>query len=60
MTTLVDDLLPYELWAIIEPLLPAPPRSLYGGRHRIISDRACFAAIVFMARPTFLGVGFPA
>jgi Putative transposase of IS4/5 family (DUF4096) len=27
--------------------LPRPP---YGGRHRTISDRNCFAAIVFMAR----------
>jgi hypothetical protein len=28
------------------PLLPAPPRPPYGGWHRIISDGACFAAIV--------------
>jgi hypothetical protein len=26
MTTLADDLVPDELWAIVEPLLPAPPR----------------------------------
>jgi hypothetical protein len=26
MTTLADDLMPDELWAIVEPLLPAPPR----------------------------------
>jgi len=50
MTTLVDDLVPDELWAIVEPLLPAPPRPPYGGRHRTISDRACLAAIVYMAR----------
>jgi transposase len=36
--------------AIVEPLLPAPPRPPYGGRHRTISDRACLAAIVYMAR----------
>lgn len=48
MTTLADDLVPDELWAIVEPLLPAPPRPPYGGRHRTISDRACFAAIVYM------------
>ena len=24
MTTLVDDLVPDELWALVEPLLPAP------------------------------------
>ena len=50
MTTLVDDLVPDQLWALVEPLLPAPPRPPYGGRHRTISDRNCFAAIVYMAR----------
>ena len=50
MTTLIDDLVPDELWALVEPLLPSPPRPPYGGRHRTISDRACFAAIVSMAR----------
>jgi hypothetical protein len=49
MTTLADDLVPDRLWAIVEPLLPAPPRPPYGGRHRTISDRACLAAIVYMA-----------
>ena len=44
-TTLVDDLVPDELWALVAPLLPAPPRPPYGGRHRTISDRVCFAAI---------------
>src|SRR6266545_6919086 len=46
MATLVDDLVPDELWALVEPLLPAPPRPPYGGRHRAIPDRNCFAAIV--------------
>jgi hypothetical protein len=50
MTTLADDLVPDELWAMVQPLLPAPPRPPYGGRHRTIPDRACLAAIVFMAR----------
>jgi hypothetical protein len=50
MTTLADDLVSDELWALVEPLLPAPPRPPYGGRHRTISDRACLAAIVYMAR----------
>jgi transposase len=50
MTTLADDLVPDQLWALVEPLLPAPPRPPYGGRHRAVPDRACFAAIVFMAR----------
>jgi transposase len=69
MTTLADDLVPDELWAIVEPLLPAPPRPPYGGRHRTISDRACLAAIVYMARTSTpwrllpareLGCGSPA
>ena len=69
MTTLADDLVPDELWALVEPLLPAPPRPPYGCRYRTISDRACSAAIVFMARtstpwrllPTReLGCGSPA
>ena len=50
MTSLADDLVPDQLWELVEPLLPAPPRPPYGGRHRTISDRACLAAIVFMAR----------
>jgi transposase len=69
MTTLVDDLLPEELWALVAPLLPAPPRPPDGGWHRTISDRACLAAIVFMARTSTpwrllpareLGCGSPA
>jgi hypothetical protein len=51
MTVLVDDLVPDQLWALVEPLLPAPPRPPYGGRHRTISDRNCFAAIVFWPGP---------
>jgi transposase len=50
MTTLVEDLVPDQLWALVEPLLPTPPRPPYGGRHRTIPDRACFAAMVYMAR----------
>jgi hypothetical protein len=46
MTTRIDDLVPDELWALVEPLLPAPPRPLYGSRYHTIADRACFAAIV--------------
>jgi transposase len=69
MTVPVDDLVPDQLWALVEPLLPAPPRPPYGGRHRTISDRNCFAAIVFMARTSTpwrllpareLGCGSPA
>jgi transposase len=69
MTTLIDDIVPDELWALVAPLLPVPPRPPYGGRHRTISDRACFAAIVYMARTSTpwrllpareLGCGSPA
>jgi hypothetical protein len=49
MTTLADDLVWDKLWAIVEPLLPASPRPLYGGGRRAISERNCFAAIVYMA-----------
>jgi transposase len=50
MTTLADDLVPDELWALVAPLLPAPPRPPYGGRRRAIPDRNCLAAIMYMAR----------
>jgi transposase len=69
MATLVDDLVPAQLWAIVEPLLPSPPRPPYGGRQRAIPDRNCFAAIVYMARTSTpwrllpareLGCGSPA
>src|SRR5829696_5892452 len=50
MTTLAEELVPDGLWALVAPLLPVPPRPPYGGRHRAIPDRNCFAAIVFMAR----------
>jgi transposase len=69
MTSLVDKLVPDQLWAIVEPLLPSPPRPPYGGRGRAIPDRNCFAAIVFMARTSTpwrllpareLGCGSPA
>jgi transposase len=63
------NLVPDGLWALVEPLLPAPPRPPYGGRHRAIPDRACLAAIVYMARTSTpwrllpareLGCGSPA
>src|SRR5512133_3847866 len=69
MTTLADNLVPDQLWALVAPLLPAPPRPPYGGRHRTISDRGCLAAIVYMARTSTpwrllpareLGCGSPA
>ena len=67
--TLVEELVPDELWHVVAPLLPAPPRPPYGGRRRTVPDRNCLAAIVYMARtPTpwrllparELGCGSPA
>ena len=46
ITTLADELVPDELWALVAPLLPVLPRPPYGGRHRAIP----IAAIVYMAR----------
>jgi transposase len=69
MATFIDDLVPDELWRLVEPLLPAPPRPPYGGRRRAIPDRNCLAAIVYMARTSTpwrllpareLGCGSPA
>jgi transposase len=50
MTTLADRLLPDALWQRIQPLLPPPPSRARGGAPRTVSDRACMAAILFMAR----------
>jgi len=69
MATLADTLVPDELWAVVEPLLPPSPRPPYGGRRRTIPARNCFAAIVYMARTSTpwrllpareLGCGSPA
>ena len=49
MTALVEELVPDELWAVVEPL-PPPPRPWWGGRVRAIPARTCLAAIVDMAR----------
>src|SRR4051795_10464243 len=50
MPTLADRLVPGQLWQLVEPLLPSRPPHHHGGRPRQISDRACFAAVVFMGR----------
>ena len=50
--SLVDRLVPAELWALVEPLLPPAPRH---GRRRVVPDRNCFAALVFMGRTPPLG-----
>ena len=50
MTTLADRLLPDALWQRVQPLLPPPPSRARGGAPRTVADRACMAAIIFMAR----------
>jgi transposase len=47
---LTDKLLPDGLWQRIQPLLPPPPSRARGGVPRTVPDRACMAAIIFMAR----------
>jgi transposase len=42
-------LLPDQLWDLVEPFLPIPPRRPKGGRPRV-SDRACLTGIVFVLR----------
>jgi transposase len=50
MTALADKLLPDALWQRIRPILPPPPSRARGGAPRTVPDRACMAAIIFMAR----------
>jgi transposase len=50
MTGLTDKLLPDPLWQRVQPLLPSPPSHARGGAPRAVSDRACMAAIIVMAR----------
>jgi transposase len=50
MTTLADKFLPDALWQRIQPLLPPPPSRARGGAPRTVTDRACMAAVLFMAR----------
>jgi hypothetical protein len=52
MTALVEELVPDDLWAVVEPLLLPPPRPWWGGRVRTIPARNCFAAIIYMAPAT--------
>jgi len=61
MTTLADELVPDELWALAEPLLPAPPRPPYGGRHRTISTGPAWPrSCSWPARPLRGGCCLPA
>ncbi len=42
-------LVPDTFWGLIEPLLPIPLPKPQGGRPRL-TDRACFAGIIFVLR----------
>jgi transposase len=44
-----DQLVSEELWAIIEPLLPAKPARTAGGRPRI-PDRAALSGIIYVLK----------
>lgn len=48
---MAKDLVPDELWEIVQPLLPPPPlrRFRYPGRKRI-DDRKCLAGILFVMK----------
>ncbi|WP_238272800.1 transposase, partial [Methylobacterium cerastii] len=45
----MDALVPDDLWAVIEPLLPSVPEKPKGGRPRS-SDRAALAGIILVLR----------
>ena len=45
----MDALVPDDLWAVIEPLLPSEPEKPKGGRPRA-SDRAALAGIILVLR----------
>jgi transposase len=47
-----------ELWAIVEPLLPAEPPKPKGGRPRV-PDRACLTGIVFVLKTGLPWVSLP-
>ena len=47
--TLAQPLFPDDLWAIIDPLLPAKPPKPKGGRPRV-PDRAALTGIIFVLK----------
>jgi transposase len=52
--TMAEQLVPDELWAAIEPLLPAKPPHRKGGRPWI-EDRAVLGGIIYVLRAGCLG-----
>jgi len=52
---IVKQLVPDELWMIIEPLLPPDPPKPSGGRPRV-PERAALAGIIFLERSYHLPV----
>ena len=46
---MAKELLPDELWAVVEPLLPIERSKPKGGRPRV-SDRAALTGILFVLR----------
>lgn len=51
-------LVPDELWAIVEPLLPEHPPSPKGGKPRV-PDRVCLAGILFVLKTGIPWEDFP-
>jgi transposase len=43
-----QELVPDELWKIVEPLIPPQPERPQGGGTKYVEDRAVFTAIVYV------------
>jgi transposase len=41
---------PDDLWEIVQPLIPVPPKRPQGGGRRRVDDRAVLAAIVYLTQ----------
>jgi transposase len=50
MPTLIEKLVPDELWELVEPLVPPRRYDPRGGRPRQVPDRNCLAGIIYMTR----------
>src|SRR4029450_7187087 len=60
MTTLADDLVSNELWALVAPLLPTPPRPPHCGLHPALASMARTSPPWRLLPARELGCGSPA